>query len=161
VTLSFLEQIRPALAKLFGEHNLSEVDRAVHGYDLRLEVDQQRLTELTRFLIMGGCYLEYITAVDRDEFLELLYVFGRYDEPFRLMAAAPSPKGGRVPSLSGLISAADWQEREIFDMFGQQFTGHPDLRRILLPEDADFHPLLKSFKAGPKHAGDVVNLERK
>ena len=50
-----------------------------------------------------------------------------------------------VPSVSAVTPAANWFEREIFDMFGLSFEGHPQLERILLPEDADFHPLLKDF----------------
>ncbi|RJX35928.1 MAG: NADH-quinone oxidoreductase subunit C [Desulfarculus sp.] len=160
--MSFLEDITPVLAQRFGVENLTAQDRARHGYDLRLALDQERLTELVGLLKEAGCYLEYITAVDQGQVLELLYFFGRYDQPpFRLQVKVAMPKGVAVPSLAGIIRAADWQEREVFDMFGQRFAGHPDLRRILLSEDADFHPLLKDFKPGPEHGGEVVNLERK
>ena len=50
-----------------------------------------------------------------------------------------------VPTISGVFPAADWHERETFDFYGVHFQGHPNLIRILLPEDADFHPLLKDF----------------
>lgn len=50
-----------------------------------------------------------------------------------------------VPSLAAFWPAADWHEREVFDMFGIYFEGHPDLRRIFLEENADFHPLRKEF----------------
>lgn len=49
------------------------------------------------------------------------------------------------PSLSRLYPAADWHEREAFDMFGIQFQGHPDLKRILMWEGYPYHPLLKDF----------------
>ncbi|MBK6847105.1 MAG: NADH-quinone oxidoreductase subunit C [Proteobacteria bacterium] len=58
-------------------------------------------------------------------------------------AAAPLPV--EAPSLVASFPAADWLEREVFDMFGVRFAGHPQLKRLLLPEDADFHPLLKDF----------------
>ncbi|MBU0674076.1 MAG: NADH-quinone oxidoreductase subunit C [Proteobacteria bacterium] len=52
-----------------------------------------------------------------------------------------------LPTISGVYPGANWHERETHDFFGIIFTGHPDLSPLLLPEDADFHPLLKDFKA--------------
>ena len=51
-----------------------------------------------------------------------------------------------MPSLSGIWKAADWNERETFDMFGIVFDGHPDLRRILLYEEFEGHPLRKDWE---------------
>jgi NADH-quinone oxidoreductase subunit C len=87
--------------------------------------------------------------VDRVENLEVVYMFGHAGEPCRVKLWLMAAKGDPVPSLANLIPAADWHEREAFDMLGQVFSGHPDPRRILLPEDADFHPLLRDFKAVP------------
>jgi NADH-quinone oxidoreductase subunit C len=57
------------------------------------------------------------------------------------------PVGVAVPSLCDLFAAADWQEREQFDLVGVQFSGHPDLRRIMMPEDYPWHPLRKDRAA--------------
>ncbi len=63
----------------------------------------------------------------------------------RLAIAVAVPEGAAVETVSGLWKAADWMEREVYDLFGIVFTGHPDLRRILLPEEFDGHPLRKDF----------------
>jgi len=51
-----------------------------------------------------------------------------------------------LPTISEVFAGANWHERETHDFFGIRFLGHPDLSPLLLPEDADFHPLLKDFK---------------
>jgi NADH-quinone oxidoreductase subunit C len=55
------------------------------------------------------------------------------------------PGGVAVPSLASVWASANWGEREAFDFFGLQFDGHPDLRRILMPEDWEGFPMLKDY----------------
>jgi NADH-quinone oxidoreductase subunit C len=61
-----------------------------------------------------------------------------------------------IHSVSSIWGTADWHEREAFDLFGIVFTNHPDLRRILLPDDWDGHPLRKDYKVPEFYRGMKV-----
>ena len=107
-------------------------------------------------------YLMDLTAVDywkRKPRFEVVYHFLSVANSFRLRlkvpVAEPEPK---VDTLTTLWPGANWYEREVYDMFGIQFTGHPDLRRILLYPEFEGHPLRKDYPIkrrqpliGPKH----------
>ena len=87
--------------------------------------------------------------------LEVVYHLSSFSQPgqrITLKIVLPRWEGEKsdelpeVPSLAGVWRAADWHEREAFDLFGIRFTGHPDLRRILLGEDWIGHPLRKDYE---------------
>ena len=96
-----------------------------------------------------GFFLESIAGVDwlEKQQLEVLYDYNRLGgEHCRVMVRTfVSRTEPVVPTISGVFPAANWHERETFDFYGVHFQDHPNLIRILLPEDADFHPLLKDF----------------
>ena len=61
------------------------------------------------------------------------------------------PLGEETPSLAGIWAGADWQEREQYDLVGVKFTNHPDLRRLMMPENWDGHPLQKEYAIDTPH----------
>jgi NADH-quinone oxidoreductase subunit C len=64
-----------------------------------------------------------------------------------------------APSVEQVFKAAQWHEREIYDLLGVTFTGHSDLRRILLPDDWKGHPLLKDYMEEPEYQGMPTTRE--
>jgi NADH-quinone oxidoreductase subunit C len=77
-----------------------------------------------------------------------------------------------LPSVVSLWEGADWYERELFDMFGVQFDGHPDLKRILMPDDWVGHPMRRDYPlteepvefvhgAKPKIPSEIINIRKK
>jgi len=65
-----------------------------------------------------------------------------------------------VPTVSHIWRIAEWHEREAWDLFGMKFTGHPDLRRLLLPDDWEGHPLRKDYQAAKYYHGIEIFPER-
>ena len=82
---------------------------------------------------------------DDPEPFELVYHLYSTSRNDRLRLKVRLRDGEAVPTLSGLWASADWNERETYDMFGIAFLGHPDLRRILMPDDYTDFPLRKEF----------------
>jgi NADH/F420H2 dehydrogenase subunit C len=95
---------------------------------------------------LGFDRLGMVTAVDRGAFFEMVYRLQSREIRTGLFLKCAVPRNDcRVRSMYDLWPAADWQEREVYDMFGIEFEGHPDLRRILLPDDWVGHPLRKDY----------------
>jgi len=96
-----------------------------------------------------------VTGVDympREPRFEIVYTLaslgigGFGDTPKRLRVKVRVPgTDARMPTLSGVWKSMDWGEREVFDLFGVQFDGHSDLRRILMPEDWEGYPARKDY----------------
>src|SRR4051794_26055277 len=90
-----------------------------------------------------------LTAVDRlrrEERFELVYLF--YSMTQKAWLRVKTATDGEAPSLTPSVAGANWYEREVFDLFGISFEGHPDLRRIMLPDAWQGHPLRRTEPLG-------------
>jgi len=134
------------------------VVEAGHLYEVcRLLRDDPRLQFDMLNCITGVDYLETekakVAKAGFEPHLEVVYHFSSFVKRHRFVVKVILPrwKDNRegelpeVPSLVSLWPAADWHERETYDLCGVWFTGHPDLRRILLAEDWEGHPLRKDY----------------
>ncbi|NNK56674.1 MAG: NADH-quinone oxidoreductase subunit C [Desulfofustis sp.] len=132
-------------------NGILEQDYHAKGFHLDVQLEPNQLIEAVRIIYDLGYYLESITGVDwiKEEQLEVVYDFSRYDfDLCRTVVRTRIPRTEpHLPTITPIYTGASWHERETHDFFGIVFDGHPHLVPLLLPEDADFHPLLKDFKA--------------
>lgn len=124
--------------------------------ELRIVLDEDDLVPVCRTLKETGPYyflhLSDVTAVDypdrdgpRFDVVYQLYSF-KLNRRLRLKLRVDD----RAPSVTDLWSTANWLERECYDMFGIEFDGHPNLRRILMPAATQSHPLRKDYPISPR-----------
>ncbi len=102
------------------------------------------LAEFLRFEA-GFNYFSFITAVDRKDKFVMVCRVENLEEKTACEFTTEILPHETLSTLSELWEGAVWQEREVFDLFGIKFENHPDLKRILLPEDYSGHPLKKEF----------------
>lgn len=115
------------------------------GYHLDITVSPKSLVKVVEIIDQKGFYLEDVTAVDLTPKMEVVYHFAHWQELCRVIVRVHIRRDNpEIPTISHIYPGANWHERETYDFFGIRFLGHPELKRLLLPEDADFHPLLKS-----------------
>ena len=103
---------------------------------------------------LGCWFFSFLSAVDwKEEGLEVVARVENLDAGFSLtMKSRLGPGVTSIASLTSVWRGADWMEREVYDMYGVVFEGHPDLRRILLGEDWEGHPLRKDYAVDTPHA---------
>jgi NADH-quinone oxidoreductase subunit C len=159
------------IAALDGQFGTRIKDKKTDAIDPYVVVEPDNLPEVCRFLrddsrlkfellscISGVDYFEpdpkKAPKAGYEPHLEIVYHLQSFTHRHRLTLKVLLPrwkdnKAGslpEVPSVTGIWSAADWHEREVYDLTGIWFTGHPDLRRILLSEDWVGHPLRKDYE---------------
>ncbi len=119
--------------------------------ELTLVIQPERIRRVCEFLKTqrGYRYLSDVTAVDwfpSEPRFEVIYHLYSHDRKERLrLKSRLSGESAEIASVVPVWGAANWYEREVFDLFGIQFRGHPHLRRILMPEDWQGHPLRKDY----------------
>jgi NADH-quinone oxidoreductase subunit C len=105
----------------------------------------QWLAVLTQMRADGYRYLDYLAAVDRIGEIQLIaHVLDPGTGAHQLMSTTVHSPGGRIDSITGLFAGANWHEREAAEMFGIEFTGHPDPRPLLLRNATEHPPMLRS-----------------
>jgi len=170
-------EIAAALEQKFGPKiTAKKIDAA--GFDPSVTVEAADLVEICRFLrddaamrfeilacISGVDYLEIdpkkVAKAGFEPHLEVVYHLQSIEHRhrFTVKVVLPRWKDGvagqlpEVPSLTGVWNIADWHEREVYDLSGVWFTGHPDLSRILLNEDWQGHPLRKDYEFALEYHG--------
>ena len=120
--------------------------------ELTLLVKTKDIVPVCRFLRddaeLSFNFLSDLTAVDRsgrEPRFDVIYHLYSLDKNHRVRLKVRAGENETVPSVTSVWSNANWFEREVFDLFGIGFDGHPDLRRILMPDDWVGHPLRKDF----------------
>jgi len=139
------------LAKLKEKYPNAVVD-VPELIDFTVAIEPSALAEVAAFL-RDECGLDYmadVTAVDRPERFEVVYhlysIKDKTSEPFVLKVYLEDKENPTVASVTPLWKGADFQEREVYDLMGINFEGHPYLKRILLWEGFPGHPLRKDFE---------------
>jgi len=130
-------------------------DRHSFRGDLTAVIDPHKYLGAVKFIFNEGFQLLIdITAVDwggRQPRFDVVAHFMNVVTHERLRVKVPVEDGGGLPTITGMHKCADWFEREVFDMFGIAFDGHPNMKRLLMWGDFQGHPLRKDF---PLDGGD-------
>lgn len=110
----------------------------------------------------GFNVLQVITGCDYEDRIEVSYILANYTTGDDLILKIKLPRDNpKVESVCGVWKAANYQERECYDMLGVTFEGHPDHRRILCPDDWEGFPLRKDYQAAEKYKHMTIYPEDK
>lgn len=135
--------------------NFPSADFEVSDYkgELTIKFDKKNIVEICKFLkqdtVLQFLICSDITAVDwatRKNRFTVVYNIFSMKHNFRLrLKADVDESDSSIDSVSTVWQAANWQERETYDMYGIKFNNHPDLRRMYMPEEFEYYPLRKDF----------------
>jgi NADH-quinone oxidoreductase subunit C len=131
-------------------NSVRTTDFQARGYHLEASVLPGQVVPAAAFLDQLGFALDTITGVDwiAENEMEVVYDYFHPTGTLRVAVRTWVPRGcPEVPTISEVYPGANWHERETHEFFGIRFLGHPNLTPLLLPEDAEYHPLRKDFVA--------------
>lgn len=144
-----LQEIAAKLAETFGDDYLSH---QLWQEELTLVIQRESITKVLTYLRDHGDYLFKqlidlcgVDYLEREQRFEVVYHLLSVKYNRRLRLKVHTDENSPVPSATAVYSAANWWEREAWDLFGIHFEGHPDLRRLLTDYGFKGHPLRKDF----------------
>ena len=166
-----IPEIRARIKQQFGETDMDWIDD--RGGEPYLVITRENLRPLAAFLkedpqlsfdtLMS---LSGVHQLGESEELEVVYHLYSIHHRHRFICKVRLERPLvlphfylRVDSLSDIWPAAGWMEREVYDLFGIHFMGHPDFRRLLLPPDWEGHPLLKDYQEPAAYQGISTSRE--
>lgn len=152
-----IKDIEARMHDKFSDSPLKRDDTGVTGAAWSIAVPISGIREAAMEFDAAGFFLESITALDFEDTFELVYHFNCYEPGSRVVVRMLCGHDQVPPSICDIFRGAVWLEREVHDFFGIKFSGNADMRPLLLPEDADYHPLRKTFgKVGAYHKREVI-----
>ena len=142
----------PALKALQEKFPQAIQEVSFHAGETTVLLRKESLLEVCRFLkeepALRMDFLSNLCGVDfpdREQRFEVVYHLFSVSRRMRVNLKVRAAEGEKVPSVTGVWRTANWHEREAFDLLGISFEGHPDLRRILLVDEWQGHPLRKEY----------------
>ena len=146
--MSEIEEIVKELESKFGAEVKKQRDKR-HW----VKINRENLIDVCTWLKEKGFdHLSSVVGVDYPENFEVVYHLWSYSLKELISLKVPVPKDDpKIQSVTSIWRGANWHERETAEMFGITFEGHPDPRKLLLPDDFEGYPLRKDFKLKPTH----------
>ncbi|MCH8567634.1 MAG: NADH-quinone oxidoreductase subunit C [Balneolales bacterium] len=149
--MSRTEKLQSVIEDLKNQFEGDIIEIKQHAGDQQIRVSLNKIHDVCEYLFQKHhfAYLVDVFGADRftsEDRFEVIYHIVSLKTGVRIFLKTwCSEENPVVPTVTDIWEGANWNEREVWDMFGIRFEGHPDLRRIFMPEDFTYHPLRKEF----------------